>query len=272
MTRTASRFHIGALVLSAALATALAGCAPRQTGPPPGTQNPDQFLFDRATAEMQEENYANARTYFQQVVDNYPQSPLRADSKLGVGDAYLEQGGAENLILAANEFREFLSFFPTNPRADYAQYRLAMTHFAQMRAPERDQTETRNALREFDVFFTRFPNSALMPEVKENWRIARDRLSESSLRVGIQYYRQRWWPGAIDRFREVLNEDAGFTGKDRLYFYLADALARQYLERPDANADKRAEAIPYFERLLAEYPMSELRADAEMRLQQLRAQ
>jgi outer membrane protein assembly factor BamD len=260
------------LALVAAATAALAGCASRQTGPPPGTQNPDQFLFDRGTEEMMQGDYLDARTYFQQVVDNYPQSPLRADAKLGVGDAYLAQGGSENLILAANEFREFLSFFPTNARADYAQYRLAMTHFEQMRAPERDQTETRNALREFDVFFARFPNSALTPEVKQNWRIARDRLSESSLRVGIQYYRQRWWPGAIDRFREVLNEDPGFSGRDRLYFYLADALARQYLDDPGRPADKRAEAIPYFERLLAEFPMSELRADAEMRLQQLRAQ
>jgi outer membrane protein assembly factor BamD len=259
-------------LLLAALVAAAAGCAPRQTGPPPGTTNPDQFLFDRGAEAMKEEDWLDARTYYQQVVDNYPQSPLRADAKLGVGDAYLAQGGAENLVLAANEFREFLSFFPTNPRADYAQYKLAMTHFEQMRAPERDQTETRNALREFDVFFTRFPNSPLMPEVKQNWRIARDRLSEASLRVGMQYYRQRWWPGAVDRFREVLMDDPGFTGRDRAYFYLADSLARQYLEAPATQADKRAEAIPLFERLLTEFPMSDRRADAVARLEELKAQ
>jgi outer membrane protein assembly factor BamD len=265
------RFPVAALALACAIAAG-AACAPRQAGPPAGTTNPDQFLFDRASEEMKDENWIEARTYYQQVVDNYPQSPLRADAKLGVGDAYLAEGGTESLILAANEFREFISFFPTNPRVDYAQYRLAMTHFRQMRAPERDQTETQNALREFDLFFTRYPNSALMPEVKQNWRIARDRLSESSYRVGFQYYRRRWWPGAIDRFREILMTDAGFTGKDRVYFYLAESLRAQYLDNPDRNADKRAEAIPYYQRLLAEYPMSELRAEAELRLQELKAQ
>ena len=63
------------------------------------------------------------------------------------------------------EFREFLQFYPTNPRADYAQYKLAMSHFRQMRAPERDQTETRDALREFAEFRNLLPRGIkLAPE------------------------------------------------------------------------------------------------------------
>lgn len=257
------------------LVTALTACAARQTGLPAGTVDPDQFLFDRGTEAMKAENWLDARTYFQQVVDNYPQSPLRPDAKLGVGDAYLEQGGTEQLILSANEFREFLTFYPTHPRADYAQYKVAMTHFRQMRAPERDQTETVSALREFDTFFNRYPNSPLTAEVKQSWRLTQDRLSESSFRIGFQYYRQRWWPGAIDRFREVLMDDPGFTGRDRVVFYLADSHWGSYLadlREPALKADKKAEALVYFQRLLDEFPMSMLREDAEKRLQELKAQ
>src|SRR5688572_10548535 len=240
-----SRMTKFALVVAALIT--LPACAARQTTPPPGTAQPDKFLFDRGTEALKEGDWMDARTYFQQLVDGYPQSPFRPDAKLGVGDAYLGQGGAENFVLAANEFREFLTFYPTNPRADYAQYKLAMSHFRQMRAPERDQTETKAALTEFDVFFQKFPNSPLTPEVKQNWRIARDRLSESSYRVGLTYYRLRWDTGAIDRFREVLKEDPGYTGRDAVYFYLAESLAR---------TDKTPEAIPYFERLLEEFDMS----------------
>ncbi len=38
-----------------------------------------------------------------------------------VGDTYLGENTTESLLLAVNEFREFLTFYPTNPRADYAQ-------------------------------------------------------------------------------------------------------------------------------------------------------
>jgi len=245
------------------LLIAAAACGNKQLAPPPGSAQPDRFLFERGNEAMQKKQWMNARTYFQQIVDNYPQSPFRPDAKLGMGDSYLGEGSAESAVLASNEFREFLTFYPTNQRADYAQYKLAMSHFNQMRAPERDQTETREALKEFDVFFQKFPNSALTPEVKQNWRIARDRFSEASYRVGLQYYRQRWYPGAIARFREVLRDDPGFTNRDALYFYLAESLAK---------TDKTPEAIPYFERLIAEFDQSEYLEEAKKRLQELKNQ
>jgi outer membrane protein assembly factor BamD len=258
--RSASCWCVSGIV---AITVLSAGCSARQTTPPPGTAQPDRYLSERGTEALKEKKWMDARTYFQQIVDGYPQSPFRPDAKLGVGDAYLGEGSAESLVLAANEFREFLTFYPTNPRADYAQYKLAMSHFRQMRAAPRDQTETRAALTEFDTFFERYPGSALMPEVKQNWRIARDRLSTASYLVGLHYYRIRWYPGAIDRFREILRDDPAFTDRDNVYFYLAESLAR---------TDKTAEAIPYFERLLAEFDRSDHLEDAKERLQVLKTQ
>jgi outer membrane protein assembly factor BamD len=138
-----------------------------------------------------------------------------------------------------------------------------MSHFQQMRAPDRDQTETREAIREFDVFFERFPESALAPEVKQRWRDARDRLSEASFLVGRHYFRVEWYPGAIDRFREVLRDDPTYTGRDAVYYHLAESLYR---------TDRKPEALPYFERLLEEFPMSEFREDTLERVQELKAQ
>jgi outer membrane protein assembly factor BamD len=247
----------------AVLACLVASCAAGRNTVPAGTPQPDRFLFERGTAALKDEDWFRAREYFRQIVDNYPQSPVRPEAKLGVGDSFLGENTNESLVLAANEFREFLTFYPTNTRADYAQYKLAMSHFKQMRAAERDQTETLAALKEFAIFFERYPNSPLMPEVKQQWREARDRLSEASYRVGLYYYRARWYPGAIDRFREVLKEDPGYTHRDAVYFYLAESLAR---------TDKKAEALPYYERLLKEFVKSEYLDDAKKRLEELKAQ
>jgi outer membrane protein assembly factor BamD len=247
-----------------ALVLFAAGCSNRQLAPPAGAAQPDRFLFDRGNESLQKEQWVNARTYFQQIVDNYPQSPFRPDAKLGMGDSYLGEGSTESLVLAGNEFREFLTFYPTNARADYGQYKLAMSHFRQMRAPDRDQTETKAALKEFEVFFQRYPNSALTPEVKKDWRVARDRLSESSFRVGRLYSRINWCPGAIERFREVLRDDPGYTGRDGVYFYLAECLSKSDKTKP--------EAIPYFERLIAEFDRSEFLEEAKKRLSVLKTQ
>src|SRR5262249_35050007 len=146
------------------------------------------------------------------------------DAKLGIGDTYLGEGTAEALVLAINEFREFLTFYPTNRRADYAQFKLGMAHFRQMRGPQRDQTETREAVHDLPTFVDRYPNSTLRPEGASKLREAKNRLDESSYLVGYFYFRQRWYPGAIDRFRSVLKEDPQYTNRDAVYYYLAESL------------------------------------------------
>ena len=75
---------------------------------------PDQFLFDKGTEALNDKKWLTAREFFKQVTETYTQSPYRPDAKLGIGDTYLGEGTAEALVLAINEFREFLSFYPTN--------------------------------------------------------------------------------------------------------------------------------------------------------------
>ncbi|MEW6321545.1 MAG: outer membrane protein assembly factor BamD [Acidobacteriota bacterium] len=249
-------------VVAALVASFFAGaCASQSAVLPPGTTNPDEFLFNRGTEEMAERRWLRAREYFRQIVDNYPQSPYRPDAKLAVGDSYIGDGSTESLILAVNEFREFLLFYPTNPRADYAQFRLAFAYSKQMLAPERDQTATKDTVKELQVFVERYPNSPLLAEAKALLREARDRLSEASYRVGLHYYRVKWYPGAIDRFREVLRDDPEYTRRDAVYYYLAESLLR---------TDQKAEALPYFERLLQEFEQSEHLDDARRRVAELK--
>jgi outer membrane protein assembly factor BamD len=252
-------------VLSATLVafacTFVAACAAKKPAVPPGTAQADQFLFERGQAEFKEKHWTAAREFFRQIVDNYPQSPFRPDAKLAAGDTYIGEHTTEALVLAENEFREFLTFYPTNPRADYAQYRLAVAYAEQMLAPERDQSATRNVIKELQVFFDRYPNSKLMPDARTLWRKAKDRLSEASYRVGFYYFRVKWYPGAIDRFKEILTSDPEYTRRDAVYYHLAESLFR---------TDKKAEALPYYERLLKEFEQSEYLEAARKRVDELK--
>jgi outer membrane protein assembly factor BamD len=262
---TAPRFLDRSVRLSVAVAALVAcfACAPQTRNVvPAGTSEPDKFLFDKGEAALQARKWITAREYFKQVVETYTQSPFRPDAKLGVGDTYLEEGGADNLVFAQNEFREFLSFYPTNRRADYAQYKLAMTHFRQMRAAPRDQTETRDAVREFQTFVARYPMSSLMPEVKTKLRESQDRLAESDFLVGMFYYRQKWYLGSIDRFSTLLKADPEYTARDNVYFYLAESYVK---------SKRDAEALPLYEKLVNEFEKSEHLQDAHRRIAELKA-
>jgi outer membrane protein assembly factor BamD len=256
----AARCRFALAVASLAAATA---CASASRGVPPGTVEPDKYLYDKGTAALNAKKWLTAREFFREIVDSYTQSPYRPDAKLGIGDTYLGEGTPEGLERALSEFQEFLGFFPTNPRADYAQYKLAMTHYRQMRGPQRDQTETRAAINEFERLIERYPASSLMAEAKAKLRESRDRLSTSDYQVGYFYFRQHWYPGAVDRFKDLLKEDPEFTNRDAVYFYLGESLVK---------TNKKAEALPYFERLVKEFQQSEFLDDATKRIAELKEQ
>ena len=256
------RFIILARGAALALVLLSTACASASTKVPVGTLEPDKFLFEKGTAALNDRKWFSAREFFETLNETYPQSQHRADAKLGIGDSHLGQGSGEGYVLAQNEYREFLAFYPTHKRADYAHYKLAMTHFYQMHGPERDQTETREAIKELTAFLERFPRSELQPEAQQKLREAKDRLSQSEYRVGFFYFRNKWYPGAIERFASVLKADPQFTNRDAVYFHLGECLMR--IERP-------AEALPYYDKLIAEFETSEYLENARKRADEIKA-
>jgi outer membrane protein assembly factor BamD len=165
-------------------------------------------------------------------------------------------------VLGINEYREFLSFYPTHTRNYYAQFKLSMAHFYQMRAPARDQTETREAVRELTVFVERFPTSPLIDEGKQRLREAKDRLADSEFAVGQQYYRMKYYPGAIGRLKPLIESDPGYTNRDAAFYYLGESLVA--VQQPAA-------ALPYFERLVKEFEQSQYLERAHKRIEELQA-
>lgn len=250
----------GAVVLLLAATSAACGGSSNRL-PPAGLMEADQWLFERATENLKERKWFTSREYFRRLVDSYPQSPHREDSKLGIGDTYIGEDSIESNILAINEFREFLTFFPVSRRADYAQYRIALAYSRQMLAPQRDQTATRDTIREVELFLQRYPESQYKDEVLKLERESRDRLSQSEYEIGFFYARFNVCVGAVDRFRGILVSDPAYSRRDAVYFHMAECLLKM---------DRAAEALPWFERVLAEFEKSEYLERARKRVAEIK--
>ena len=70
-----------------------------------------------------------------------------------------------------------------------------------------------------------------------------------------------WHPGAIDRLEMILRNDPDFSQRDLVYYYLADSL--QYAGRSE-------ESLPLLEKLIAEFPESEIISDAHELVTQIK--
>ena len=109
----------------------------------------------------------------------------------------------------------------------------------------------------------RYPTSSLMPEAKAKLREALDRLGESDYLVGFFYFRARWYPGAIDRFQTLLKSDPEYSGRDAVYYYLAESMVK---------TKRQAEALPLYEKLVQEFEQSQHLAEAQKRIAELKGQ
>ncbi len=228
---------------------------------PEGHPQPDMYLFETGQAAMEDRKWIRARALFRRIVDTFPQSPYRFDAKIELGRCYYLQGGLVSLIEARNEFEEFLRFFPTNARADYAQYLIGMTYLEATLDPDRDQSQTQGAIEAFNIFLDTYPESQYRDDAGIALRSVRDLHGESELRVARFYFEHRWWPGTIKRLRQLLEDDPEFSSLDSVYYYLAESLVRMNSE---------AEALPYFERLIDEFASSEWTTAATTRIAELK--
>ncbi len=247
-----------------ALLASLAACGARELTQVPAGAQADRRLLALGQEALEERDWETARTYFRQLLDSYPRSQFAGDARLGIADTYYNQRGAQNALLATTEFRDYLTFFPNHPRADYAQYRIAYGHYRRRRGADRDQEETRLAVEEFQKLLDLYPNSRYAEEAQGYLTECRDELANAMLQVAEFYQDQRGWcRGAIPRLEEILESWPEFTRADETRMRLGRALI---------DCGRKPEALVHFQRVVEDTPDSPFANDARERIRALLAE
>ncbi|MFQ5744687.1 MAG: outer membrane protein assembly factor BamD [Acidobacteriota bacterium] len=245
----------GALLVSW-IASGCGGKGPVLTPDPTG-----EALYEQGQEELAKEHWHNAADIFDTVLKNYPSSPHLAEARLGLGQANYEIGRPETYIIAIDAFQSFLTYHPSHPRADYAQYMIGMSYVAQMRAADRDQTETKKAVEAFEQFLEVYPNSDLLAEAQRQLNRARDRLADSEYRIARWQLSQKYYDAARARANDALETFPATGSRCSLLFVLGETY---YLEGKD-----RQEAVRYYQEIVDQHPDCRYAARAEKRLLKL---
>jgi len=238
----------------------LLGCGQKGAKLQKSVVPPDRTLFETGADYLHKSQYIKARLAFQTLINTYPDSDLAADSYLAIGDSFYEEGGTENLLQAEDQFKDFIVFFPTSPKAEDAQLKVIALNMKMMRSPDRDPSYARKAEDAIKSFLAKFPDSDYTPFVKQYLLDVQDSLALSDLMVGQFYEDKGNFAGAILRFREIVDKYPSFSSMDETYFHLA-----QILERTE-NKD---EAAIYYGRIAEGYPFSKRFEEAKDRLQEM---
>ena len=222
----------------------------------PGDQ-PDKILYEKATNEIRHGRYDVGRLTLQTLINTYPDSEYLAKAKLAIADSYYSEGGISGLTQAEQEYKDFITFFPTAPEAPEAQFRVGMAHFRLMAKADRDRTEARLAEAEFKEFLLKYPDSPVMPRVKSRLRQAQEVLAQGDFKTASFYYMRGVYPAARSRFQEIVEKYPNFSRGDSALYYLAQSLEK--LRRPK-------DAISYYAQIITIFPLSPYLDDAKERL------
>ena len=237
---------IAALVL-------IAGCASSGARKPDKiTQelltSPKEVLFEKGKGLFDKKKFDQGRKYLNFVFETYPNEKEGRQALLLVADSYFRQGGATGYTEARFRYRDYLNRYPGTPQRDYARYQFALCYDKEHEKADRDQTSTREALQQYRVLLQEFPNSTYVTVALERIRRLTDALADHEFGVGYFYIRKGAPGAALGRFTAIEQRFPDYAGKDRLFYYEAEALRR--LGRDE-------EASRYYSRVIEEFPASE---------------
>jgi outer membrane assembly lipoprotein YfiO len=220
----------------------------------------DKTLFQNGNEFMSKSQYTQARLAYQTLIRTYPGSELEPEAYFAMGDSFYKEGGTENLLMAEDQYRNFIIFFPTHAKAQDAQLKIISILMRQMRAPDRDQKETVRAEAEILKFLTMFPNSDYVPIARQYLDEARESLAMSDLMVGDYYAGKGSYLGSTSRYREITEKYPRFSRMDEVDWKLAQSLVKT------ENAE---EAAKFLGRIVAGYPFSRFFDAAKAQLEKM---
>ena len=229
-------------------AAALAGCAGSSGAVREKTA---QEWYSQGTGLAGKEKYDEALEAFKEAAKGYRGADLDADIQISLADVYFSKGEYQAAVEA---YAEFLRLHPHNARADYAQFRIALSWRKLIRGADRSPEPALKAAAAFDALLRGYPRSALLEQAREGLADARRRLAEHELYVADFYRRTEKYRAAVGRYELVLRDfsDSGFT--DQVLFDLGGCYRKL---REQEKADQ------LYDQLRREFPKSRFVKDLE---------
>ena len=198
----------------------VAGCGWWTKHPERAKATPES-LYRSGKEAYQSGKYKKAIESFQRLKEEYPLHQMALLAEMGIADSHFSDEDYGEAELAYNDF---INLHPTNENLPYAMYQLGMCHYHQILTIDRDQSETRKAVKEFERVIARYPSSKFSFLAENMLRKCRQKLAEHEFYVGHFYFKRKSYKAALKRFEGIAKNYAGlgldykvgyFTGETR---------------------------------------------------------
>jgi outer membrane protein assembly factor BamD len=162
---------------------------------------PPDMLYDRGLANMQSRNYEASTKTFTDLEKKFAFTQWQRKGLLMTTFSQYSEGKFDDAVGTA---QRYITLFPNTADTPYVYYIEAMSYYNLVPDVDRDQDRAQKAAQLFAELVQKFPKSEYADDARYKLQVMRDQLAGKEMMIGRFYLKQRDFPGAINRFRNVL--------------------------------------------------------------------
>jgi outer membrane protein assembly factor BamD len=158
--------------------------------------------FERAMSLFERKKYDRAIEAFERILFYHPASEYVDDAQYWLGRTYLERKEYDQAIV---EFDYLIRHFPNSSQLEETFFYRAKAHLLGSPDYQKDLSNLKKAIRAFDEFLTRFPNSKYTDDVRKEILTARNLLAKKELENGRLYEKLKEPQAALLYYEYIMN-------------------------------------------------------------------
>ena len=207
--------------------------------------------YEAAMKYYEKGNYVKAINLFEELVSVY-RGTAKAESILFYY-AYTNYNLGD-YILAAYHFKNFVRTYPNSVHAEECAYMAANCYYLTSPTYSLDQTDTKSAIKEFQLFVNQYPQSLRLASANEIVDKLRAKLEKKSYEIAKNYYHTEFYQAAVCSFKNMLvdfpetkhREELSFLIIKSNYLYAINSIESKKEERLKASIDAYLSFVDVF--------------------------
>ncbi|SMO41003.1 Beta-barrel assembly machine subunit BamD [Saccharicrinis carchari] len=219
-----------------------------------------EFKYAKAMEYFEKEDFMRAATLLNELQGVY----RGTDKAETINYTYAScLYGLNDYIMAGHYYRQFVKTFPSSQRNEECQFMSGYCYYMTSPKPRLDQTDTYNAINEFQLFVNLYPRSERVAEANRLMDELRDKLVYKSylsakLYFGLGDYMGNNYLSAVIAAQNSLKEFPDTKYREELSFLILEA---KYIQAVNSVISKKEErmrdAIDEYFSFINEFPESQ---------------
>jgi len=217
--------------------------------------------YNAAVAYYEKKNYYQALQLFEELVTVFRGTVKAEDTYYYYCMCYYRTG---EYAMAAYHFNNFNQTFPASDRAEDALYYNAYCYYLDSPASTLDQTNTLDAIRQFQLFINRYPKSSRVEEANRLIDELRQKIELKEFNNAKLYFKKEQYKAAVVAFQNVIKYYPSSVYKEECLFLILKSSFEYARQSVDARKAERYKiAIENYFKLLEAFPDSKYLKEAE---------